>query len=172
MITPSIEKILLNFASYSSLIGRNGYSESLKETLLLPEPEKSSQLNILKSTIIEIFNISSDNSEFRDFVDKYNLTADGIKEFLIFLGPDSGLKYFNEEDSRFVTVSSFLKSKLEERFYGEVILFIKIQFGKKTWEEYEYAEADSNKVNNLLVLIDLKSNMLASYIQSRLFTLN
>jgi len=156
-ITPTLEKILLNFASYAAIIGRKEYGEILRQTLFFPEPEKSEQLHILKSSISEIFSISDQNIEFREFTNKYNVTAQGIKEFLHFLGPESGIEFFNDESEKiFITLSSFLKSKITERLYDKIVLLMKLSYGKKYWGEIEFAELNvenykkfSNKLNQI-----------------------
>ena len=120
MISKSLEKTIFHFASYASILGRKGYAQALIESLRLQEPEKTAQLDILKSSMIEIFNINSSNLEFREFIDKYNLSVDDIKEFLLFLEEDFGFNYFdNEKSIQYITIPSFLKTKLEEKLYDE-----------------------------------------------------
>ncbi len=165
MITSSLEKTLLNFASYAHIVGRSEYANSLRETLLIPEPLRNEQLDILKYSISEILTLSVDNSDFKEFVRKYDLSADNIKEFLRFLGPDSGLNYYPEEtEDVFITISSFLKSKLDERLYDRLVLYIKLTFGIKYWENIDYSEMKKEKFDNFLSHINSKSPKLAEYI--------
>ncbi|MEI7604124.1 MAG: hypothetical protein WCJ19_03830 [bacterium] len=169
IITPTLERTLLNFASYALIIGRAEYAKSLREALLSPEPQKSEQISILKHSIIEIFQIGDDDSEFRSFVHKYGLSVDSLKEFLNFLGPDSGLRYFAEDEPDvYITVASYMRSKLDEKICDRLILFIKMTFGKKYWEEIEYKEAKSAVINKLLEKINTKSVPLTQYLYENL----
>ena len=169
-ITPTLEKTLLNFASYVSILGRREYSEILRKTLNLPEPERLEQLQILKATITEIFSMSPDHEDFHDFVKKYDIGADSIKDFLNFLGPDTGLAYIGEENQRvIITVPTFLKSKLDEKIYDKVSLFCKLKFGHTFWEEIEYKEYHDDVIQKLLYKIQPVSSDLAKYLYTSIY---
>lgn len=167
-LTQSLEKILYYFASYATLHGREGYSKALEQTLILPEPQRSEQLEILKASIVEILRIEDDDSEIKNFISKYGLSVKESNEFIDFLGKDSGFIPFNDSSDGFITLSSYLKTKLEERLYDKLILFIKFQFGHKYWDQVEYQEKNDENVNNVLVQIHGKSPVLAKFVHNQL----
>jgi hypothetical protein len=169
LITPQLERVLQNFSSYANIIGRSGYSKSLQTALILPEPQRTNQLNILKASISELLNINNDDSEFRNFISKYDLKAPEIFELIEFLGEDFGFKFFSDtDDQEYVTVSSFFKKNLGEKLFDKLSLFVKLKFGKKYWEEIEYTEYSQERINGLLDKLYKLSPVLANYVYAKL----